>query len=347
MVVGARSAVFAPVPDLGLIILDEEHDGSYKQDSSPRYHARDAAQFRGAQTGAVVVLGSATPSLESYYKAQIGEYGLIEMPERISSRPLPPVSVVDLRDEMKPPPVPIPKKGETKPEPPPRSVFGAELTASLTCCLDRREQAILFLNRRGFASFLLCRDCGFTFRCPNCDVSLTYHHAGRYLQCHHCDFKRRSPDACPKCEGLRLRPFGLGTEKVEEAVRTQFPSARTLRMDRDTMSRKGAHAETLRAFRRGEADILIGTQMVAKGLDFPNVTLVGVVSADMALNIPDFRAPERTFQLLTQVAGRAGRGKIPVQLSCRRSRRSMKVSNLPPATTTPASTSRPSPSAAS
>ena len=311
VVVGARSAVFAPVPDLGLLILDEEHDGSYKQDSSPRYHARDAAQFRAAQTGAVVVLGSATPSVESYYKAQTGEYGLIEMPERISARPLPPVSVVDLRDEMKPPPAPIPKKGETKPEPPPRSVFGADLAASLACCLDRREQAILFLNRRGFASFLLCRDCGFTFRCPNCDVSLTYHHAGRYLQCHHCDFKRRSPDACPKCQGLRLRPFGLGTEKVEDAVRLQFPAARTLRMDRDTMSRKGAHAETLRAFRRGEADILIGTQMVAKGLDFPNVTLVGVVSADMALNIPDFRAPERTFQLLTQVAGRAGRGKIP------------------------------------
>ncbi len=219
VVVGARSAVFAPVPDLGLLILDEEHDGSYKQDSAPRYHARDAAQFRAAQTGAVVVLGSATPSLESYYKAQTGEYGLVQMPERISARPLPPVSVVDLREEMKPAAMPIPKKGETKPEPPPRSVFGAELSASLACCLDRREQAILFLNRRGFASFLLCRDCGFTFRCPNCDVSLTYHHAGRYLQCHHCDFKRRSPDACPKCEGLRLRPFGLGTEKVEDAVR--------------------------------------------------------------------------------------------------------------------------------
>ena len=311
VVVGARSAVFAPVPDLGLIILDEEHDGSYKQDSSPRYHAREAARFRAGQTGAVVILGSATPSLESYYKAQTGEYGLIALPERIDNRPLPPVAVVDLRDEMKPPPTPTLKKGETKPEPPPRSVFGADLAASLACCLERREQAILFLNRRGFASFLLCRDCGFTFRCPNCDVSLTYHHAGRYLQCHHCDHKRRVPDLCPKCQGLRLRPFGLGTEKVEDAVRTQFPSARTLRMDRDTMSRKGAHAETLRAFKRGEADILIGTQMVAKGLDFPNVTLVGVVSADMALNIPDFRAPERTFQLLTQVAGRAGRGKIP------------------------------------
>ena len=351
VVVGARSAVFAPVPHLGLLVLDEEHDGSYKQDSNPRYHAREAAQFRAAQTGAVVVLGSATPSLESFYQATTGEYGLISLAERIDSRPLPPVSVVDLREEMKAVPMPATKEplparssppsptgrgqddvpppppvsggavrsdlsrsngvGSPRPEPPPRSVFGMDLAAALGCCLERREQAILFLNRRGFASFLLCRDCGFTFHCPNCDVSLTYHHAGRYLQCHHCDFRRRVPDVCPKCGGLRLRPFGVGTEKVEDAVRRLLPLARTLRMDRDTMARKGAHAETLRAFRRGEADILIGTQMVAKGLDFPNVTLVGVVSADTALNIPDFRAPERAFQLLTQVAGRAGRGKIP------------------------------------
>ena len=356
VVVGARSAVFAPVPHLGLIVLDEEHDGSYKQDSNPRYHARDAARFRAAQTGATVILGSATPSLESFYLAQAGEYGLISLAERIDSRPLPPVAVVDLREEMKAKPAPddgpvgaplaapsfvpgapeadgkegaasgaptlMPRRGgvsppssaSERPEPPPRSVFGADLAAALGCCLDRREQAILFLNRRGFASFLLCRDCGFTFHCPNCDVSLTYHHAGRFLQCHHCDFRRRVPDVCPTCGGLRLRPFGVGTEKVEDAVRRLLPAARTLRMDRDTMSRKGAHAETLRAFKRGEADILIGTQMVAKGLDFPNVTLVGVVSADTALNIPDFRAPERAFQLLTQVAGRAGRGKVPGQV---------------------------------
>ena len=352
VVVGARSAVFAPVPYLGLVVLDEEHDGSYKQDSNPRYHARDAAQFRAAQTGATVILGSATPSLESFYLAQTGEYGLISLAERIDSRPLPPVAVVDLREEMKAVPTPntggdernpipadksatLPSEGRDRPgtdangpgigrsstvdraprpEPPPRSVFGADLSAALACCLDRHEQAILFLNRRGFASFLLCRDCGFTFHCPNCDVSLTYHHAGRFLQCHHCDFRRRVPDVCPTCGGLRLRPFGVGTEKVENAVRQQFPQARTLRMDRDTMARKGAHAETLRAFKRGEADILIGTQMVAKGLDFPNVTLVGVVSADTALNIPDFRAPERAFQLLTQVAGRAGRGKVPGQV---------------------------------
>jgi len=314
VVVGARSAVFAPVPHLGLMVLDEEHDGSYKQDSNPRYHAREAARFRAAQTGATVILGSATPSLESFYLAQAGEYGLITLAERIDSRPLPPVSVVDLREEMKAAPLPVVKTAEGKPErpePPPRSVFGADLSAAIACCLERREQSILFLNRRGFASFLLCRDCGFTFHCPNCDVSLTYHHAGRFLQCHHCDFRRHVPDTCPTCRGLRLRPFGVGTEKVENAVRQQFPSARTLRMDRDTMSHKGAHAETLRAFKRGEADILIGTQMVAKGLDFPNVTLVGVVSADTALNIPDFRAPERAFQLLTQVAGRAGRGKVP------------------------------------
>ncbi len=313
VVVGARSAVFAPVPVPGLVILDEEHDASYKQDSNPRYHARDAAQFLATLTGATVVLGSATPSLESYYKAQMGEYGLLTLAERISERPLPPVQIVDLRDEMKPPaPVrdPTAPLGTPKPEKPPPSVLGAALLEAMKQRLARREQMILFLNRRGFASFLLCRDCGFTFQCPHCDVSLTYHHAAAFLQCHYCDFRRRAPSVCPSCGGLRLRPFGLGTERVEQAVAQHFPHARTLRMDRDTMTRKGAHAETLRAFRRHEADVLVGTQMIAKGLDFPNVTLVGVVSADTALHIPDFRAPERAFQLLTQVAGRAGRGEL-------------------------------------
>jgi len=332
VVLGARSSVFAPVRNLGLIIIDEEHDGSYKQDSSPRYHARDVARRRAAQNGAVVVLGSATPALESFYQAQVGNYDLVSLIERIDNRPLPHVEIVDLRKEFgkkkrergasqngaapesaaSTPEIATevpaqPKDGEA----PPRTVFGKELTAAIAGCLERQEQVILFMNRRGFASFLLCRDCGFTPACPNCDVSLTYHHAVRLLQCHHCDHRERPPDACPKCEGLRLRPFGLGTEKVEEAVQLQFPLARTLRMDRDTMARKGAHAETLRAFRRGDADILIGTQIVAKGLDFPNVTLVGVVSADTALNVPDFRSAERAFQLLTQVAGRAGRGKRP------------------------------------
>ena len=331
VVLGARSSVFAPVRNLGLIIIDEEHDGSYKQDSSPRYHARDVARRRAAQNGAVVVLGSATPALESFFQAKAGHYDLVSLAERIDSRPLPRVQIVDLRKEFgrkkkernaqpggaaEAPAAAgdgaaeapsTPKDGEA----PPRTVFGKELTAAIGERLARQEQVILFMNRRGFASFLLCRDCGFTPICPNCDVSLTYHHGVRLLQCHHCDHRETPPDACPKCEGLRLRPFGLGTEKVEEAVQLQFPLARTLRMDRDTMARKGAHAETLRAFRRGDADILIGTQIVAKGLDFPNVTLVGVVSADTALNVPDFRSSERAFQLLTQVAGRAGRGKRP------------------------------------
>ena len=336
VVVGARSAVFAPVSELGLIILDEEHDGSFKQDSVPRYHARDVARERARQSGATVVLGSATPSLESFYRAAQGAYQLLSLPERISSRPLPPVTIVDLREEMKvnsplPQPLPLqkgrgeqdnsapplPSEGEgaggrgQKPEKPAPSVLGHALTEALADRLEKREQAILFLNRRGFAPFLLCRDCGFTFRCPNCDVSLTYHKGTALLQCHHCDFARRAPAECPKCGGPRLRPFGLGTEKVEAAVTEAFPDARVLRMDRDTMTRKGAHADTLRAFRRGMADILVGTQMVTKGLDFPNVTLVGVVSADTALNVPDFRAPERAFQLLTQVAGRAGRGTVP------------------------------------
>ena len=315
VVVGARSAVFAPVTHLGLIILDEEHDGSYKQDTTPRYHARDVAQRRALQTGAPVLLGSATPSLESFYKAEIGEYELLSLARRIDDRPLPPVQIVDLRDEMAPKEKPKRRKpDEPAPEPPPPSVLGSSLSDAMRTRLAKREQIILFLNRRGFASFLLCRDCGFTFRCPNCDVSLTYHHGASLLQCHHCDHQRRVPPTCPKCGGLRLRPFGLGTERVEQAVAQTFPAARTLRMDRDTMARKGAHAETLRAFRRGEADVLVGTQMIAKGLDFPNVTLVGVVSADTALNIPDFRAAERAFQLLTQVAGRAGRGKTPGQV---------------------------------
>lgn len=328
VVLGARSAVFSPVQNLGIIIIDEEHDGSYKQDTTPRYHARDAARWRAAKHGAVVVLGSATPALESFFRAKTGEYDLVSLAERIDSRPLPQVRIVDLRAEFG-----RRKKksreeqeaqskdaasedGKTAAESEeaivrPKTVFGSELTAAIADRLERREQTILFINRRGFASFLLCRDCGYTPLCPNCDVSLTYHHGIRSLQCHHCDHRHPAPDACPQCGGLRLRPFGLGTEKVEEAVKMEFPTARTLRMDRDTMARKGAHGDTLRAFRRGDADILIGTQIVAKGLDFPNVTLVGVVSADTALNVPDFRSAERAFQLLTQVAGRAGRGSRP------------------------------------
>ena len=299
VVVGARSAVFAPLGNVGLIVVDEEHEGSYKQDNpAPRYHARDVAVARARATGATVLLGSATPAVESFYKAEAGEWGFLPLRERVLSRPLPSVEVVDLRAQYGG------KKGAA-------SVFDPKLVEAIADRLAKREQVILFLNRRGFAMFLLCRDCGFTTRCPHCDVSLTYHQGARLLRCHHCDFQKRAPDICPVCQGRRILPFGLGTERVEEEVTKLFPDARALRMDRDTTAKKDAHTKMLRAFRAGEADILIGTQMVAKGLDFAGVTLVGVISADTALNMPDFRASERAFQLLTQVSGRAGRGRKP------------------------------------
>jgi primosomal protein N'' len=297
VVVGARSAVFAPLANVGLIVVDEEHEASYKQDSpAPRYHARDVAIARARATGATVLLGSATPSVESFYRAESGEWGFLPLRERALSRPLPSVDVVDLRE--------LYRKGQP-------GVFSPPLAEAVADRLAKGEQSILFLNRRGFAMFLLCRDCGFTTRCPHCDVSLTYHAGRRLIACHHCGYEKGAPEACPQCAGQRLRPFGIGTEKVEEEVHRLFPEARVLRMDRDTTARKDAHLKMLRAFRGGEADILIGTQMVAKGLDFAGVTLVGVISADTALNMPDFRAAERAFQLLTQVSGRAGRGRKP------------------------------------
>lgn len=296
VVVGPRSALFAPCRQPGLIVVDEEHEPSYKQEKSPRYHARQAALRRARETDAVLVLGSATPSVESYYLGTLGEYRLVEMPERIPGRQMPTVRVVDLR---------TPEKGE-KP-----GLFTTPLLDALSERLERGEQSILFLNRRGFASFILCRDCGYTACCPHCSVSLTLHLTDHTLRCHHCNHRRAAPSVCPQCQGNRIRPFGLGTERIEAEARAHFPNARVLRMDRDTTAAKDAHARLYRAFREGSADILIGTQMVAKGLDFPGVTLVGVVAADGGLNIPDFRAAERTFQLLTQVAGRAGRGDRP------------------------------------
>ncbi|MBW3621798.1 MAG: primosomal protein N' [Armatimonadetes bacterium] len=293
VVVGARSAVFAPLKKIGLVILDEEHETSYKQESTPRYHTRDVAARRAQLDGGVLVLGSATPSVETYYWAEQEILKLLEMPTRIDNRPLPEVRIIDLR----------------APEGTPQ-IFSEELAERMEERLRNREQAILFLNRRGYATFVLCRDCGYTAMCPNCSVTLTYHHEQRLLQCHHCDHRRRAPTKCPKCESERIRHFGLGTEKLEEECRRLFPDARLLRMDRDTTSRKGSHHELLAAFRQGEADILIGTQMVAKGLDFPRVTLVGVIAADTALNLPDFRAAERSFGLIAQVAGRAGRGSL-------------------------------------
>ncbi len=293
--VGARSAVFAPVENIGLIVVDEEHEASYKQESLPRYNARDVAIERARLAGASVVLGSATPSLETYYAAEQGRIAKLEMPERIGNRPLPAVELVDMREELR----------EHK------SLFSRHLVDRLGAQLAGGKQAILFLNRRGYSQFVLCRDCGYVARCPNCAVSLAYHAAWNGLKCHHCDYGRSAPTVCPSCASVRIRGFGVGTERVEEEALKFFPSARVARLDRDTTSRKGAHSGILGAFRKGEADILIGTQMVAKGLDFPNVTLVGVISADTSINMPDFRAAERTFQLLTQVAGRAGRGVDP------------------------------------
>ncbi len=303
IVVGARSAVFAPIQNLGLVIVDEEHETSYKQESTPRYNARSAAQWRSETDDAVLVLGSATPSLETFFQTDQAESSiatmpqatLVEMPDRISNRPLPAVRIADMREEFKNKPV----------------MFSAPLLDAMADRFARKEQVILFLNRRGYSQFVLCRDCGWTARCASCDVSLTYHAHDRSLRCHHCGFRGPAPSICTVCGGSRVRGFGVGTERVEEEVRTLFPQVTTLRMDRDTTSRRGDHARLIRTFRQREADILIGTQMVAKGLDFPYVTLVGVISADTTLNMPDFRAAERTFQLLAQVAGRAGRGDLP------------------------------------
>jgi primosomal protein N' (replication factor Y) len=327
VVIGPRSALFAPLPRLGLVVLDEEHDAAYKQDapSAVPYHAREAAVEYARQVGAVCLLGSATPDLVSYYRAKQGEYGLLELPQRImghvryiqeqasklhvqpqyhalsggpsdaQTMDLPPVDIVDLRQEL--------RAGNM-------SIFSRRLQKSLAEALARNEQAILFLNRRGAATYVFCRDCGAALKCPRCAMPLTQHGAGTKLICHHCGYERGQPEKCPACGSTRIRYFGTGTEKVEEAVRAMFPQARPLRWDRDVTRLKGAHDLILRQFSAHEADVLIGTQMVAKGLDLPLVTLVGVISADVGLALPDYRAAERTFQVLTQVAGRAGRGLL-------------------------------------
>ncbi len=296
VVVGARSAIFAPFEDPGLIIIDEEHETSYKQEDNPKYHARDVAVARARLTNSVVVLGSATPSLESYARGVAGRYRLLNLEGRVTGQPLPEVCIVDMREEM--------RAGH-------KSIFSRELTSKIRGVLGRGEQAILFLNRRGYSTFVVCRECGLVMKCPKCSITLTYHSGDNILRCHYCDFHRKSPEHCPQCGSGSIRHFGLGTQKVEEETARLFPSARIARMDMDTTSRKGSHERILGAFKEGGIDILIGTQMIAKGLDFPRVTLVGVVIADTTLNLPDFRAAERTFQLMTQVAGRAGRGKAP------------------------------------
>jgi len=303
LVIGARSAILAPVRDLGLIVVDEEHDGAYKQEDLEGrhalcYHARDVALVRGQREGAVVLLGSATPSLESYWNIRAGKYRPLFLPRRVDGRPLPQVEVVDMRQE------PFQKKQ--------RVLFSRTLRLKIRERLERGEQIILLQNRRGFSPFVLCAACGESVQCQQCRVSLTYHRGGgTQLRCHYCDFRAPLPSFCPTCGSAELRLEGVGTQKVEHALEEQFPGVRVIRMDVDTTGWKGAHDELVQRFRQGEAQVLLGTQMVAKGLDFPQVTLVGVISADTGMHLPDFRAAERTFQLLTQVAGRAGRGQVP------------------------------------
>lgn len=295
VVLGARSAAFGPLSNPGLIVLDEEHEPSYKQEETPRYHARDVALRLAAQFEAVAVLGSATPSVESYYRAQPGSpYRLLSITRRIEMRALPEVRVIDMRQEM--------KAGNS-------GLLSSQLISALQDRLARREQSILFLNRRGYSTLVVCRECGLVMKCPHCDISLTYHTTGR-LSCHYCNHSVSDPGCCPDCGSRYVDYFGAGTQKVEEEVRKLLPGAGVLRMDSDTTARKGSHGRILRVFRDGGADILIGTQMVAKGLDLPQVTLVGVVNADTTLHMPDFRSAERTFQLVSQVAGRAGRGDL-------------------------------------
>ncbi|SFP05910.1 replication restart DNA helicase PriA [Salibacterium halotolerans] len=294
--VGARSAVFAPFRHLGLLIIDEEHEGSYKQEDHPRYHARQVALWRGRWHSCPVLMGSATPSLESYARASKNVYRLLEMPHRVNEAVMPEVEVMDMRKEL--------KKGN-------RSAFSEQLLEKMQDRLEKKEQMVLFLNRRGYSTFVMCRSCGYTASCPHCEITLTYHHTGRQLKCHYCGYGEPLMQTCPDCHSEHIRFFGTGTQKVEEELTRLLPDAGIIRMDVDTTSRKGAHEKLLDSFRRGEADILLGTQMIAKGLDFPKITLVGVLAADTMLHLPDFRASERTFQLLTQVSGRAGRAELP------------------------------------
>lgn len=293
--VGARSAVFAPFENLGLIVMDEEHEGSYKQEDHPRYHAKHVAVWRAEYHHCPVVFGSATPSLESYVRAEKGVYTLLELPQRVNRKAMPEVTIKDMREEL--------RQGN-------RSVFSTLLLDKLKERLEKKEQSVLFLNRRGHSTFVMCRDCGFTPSCPHCEITLTYHHTNRRLKCHYCGHEEQMLHTCPSCQSSQIRFFGTGTQKVEEELTRLLPEARVIRMDMDTTSRKGSHEKLLDAFGNGEADILLGTQMIAKGLDFPKITLAGILAADTMLHLPDFRSAERTFQLLTQVSGRAGRDKL-------------------------------------
>ena len=294
IVVGARSAIFAPVKNLGLVIIDEEHETSYKQDDVPRYHARDVAEERARLNSCPLILGSATPSLESYYKAKEGIYKLIRLTKRVDERLLPKVKIVDMRMEL------ATRRRIT--------IFSKVLLDAIQNTLKAGKQAIIFLNRRGFSTFVNCKKCGLVVKCRRCDTVMVYHFDTKKLICHYCNYTIPPPDICPKCKSDYIKYLGLGTERVESEISHSFPHARIARMDSDTTAKRGSHDRILGAFKSGNVNLLVGTQMIAKGLDFPEVTLVGVVSADVSLNIPDFRASERTFNLLTQVGGRAGRG---------------------------------------
>jgi primosomal protein N' (replication factor Y) len=294
VVVGARSAIFAPVHNLRLIVVDEEHEPAYKQDETPRYHGRDVAVMRAKLAGALCILGSATPSLESFANAEAGKYGLLQLTKRVDSRKLPDIDVVDMRIEV------MRSRGLT--------TLSQRLVNAMQARFERREQTILFINRRGYSSSMLCTDCGHVEECEHCSITMTYHRSDERLRCHLCGSERPAPLTCPKCRSVKIRWRGLGTQRVEEAVRRVVPRARIERMDADTMSKKNRFRQVLGDFRAGKIDVLVGTQMIGKGLDFPNVTLVGLIDADISMHIPDFRANERTFQLLVQVAGRAGRG---------------------------------------
>ncbi len=294
IVIGARSAIFAPLNNIGVIIIDEEHEGTYKQENSPRYHAHDIAMYRAKKHGAKVLLGAATPSLESYARAKIGLYGLLELENRINGKNLPKVIVVDMKDSI--------KKGHR--------LLSLDLAEKIKLCLEKKEQIMILLNRRGYSNYLVCSNCGYTYKCPHCDITMTYHKTSDTLRCHYCGYADKRRVECPSCHEKNLKDFGIGTEKIEEELKRIFNEVRIVRMDLDTTTKKGSHSKIIKDFEDHKYDILLGTQMIAKGLDFPRVTLVGVINADMGLNIPDFRSSERTFQLLSQVAGRSGRSKL-------------------------------------
>ena len=291
LIVGARSAIFLPFKNLGLIIVDEEHESSYKSEQNPKYQTKEIAEFKSNQCNCKVVLGSATPSIETYYRTKTGDLTLIELKNRVGFLKMPKIEIVDMREEL--------VKGN-------KSMFSESLHKLMEEKLSKREQIIIFLNRRGYSTFVSCRNCGYVFKCDKCDISLTYHNNG-FLVCHYCGKAIKQPKICPKCNSSYVKFFGAGTEKIEMAVKGIFENARVLRMDVDTTRKKNSHEEIYNSFKNGEADILVGTQMISKGLDFPNVTLVGIIAADMSLNIPDYRSAERTFQIVTQVSGRAGR----------------------------------------